>query len=162
MKLVPPLVILLVLCCISCSKDSHEEDATLFESDSAALIASATEIELLNLVNDHRISNGLSILEFSNKAYPEATAHTDYMIAQGELSHDNFDVRASKIAEKTNAKKVAENVARDYDTCEEALTAWLSSDSHKKTLEGNFSHTSISIKKDAQGIAYFTQVFFKK
>ena len=114
MKLVSPLLFLLVLCLTSCSSSAYEEDAVLFENESAALTASATEMELLNLINDHRMTAGLSNLEFILTAYPDAIEHTDYMIAKGQISHDNFNTRASKIAEKTEALKVSENVAKDY------------------------------------------------
>lgn len=162
MKLVSPILLMLILCFASCTNSSLEEVNSLYENEEVSLNISISEMELLSLVNDHRVANGLSKLEFSMSAYPETTQHTEYMIQNGEISHDNFIDRASKIEEKTNALVVAENVAKDYTSCEAALNGWLSSDSHRKTVEGDFSHTSISIKEDANGVAYFTQVFFMK
>lgn len=167
MKLVPPFFFLLILCLTSCATSSPEEEEALFENgntplDNEVITASSSELELLDLVNEHRTANGFSQLEFSAAAYPEATDHTNYMIAEGKLSHDNFDKRASKIAQKTKAKVVSENVAKDYDSGLEALNGWLASKDHKKTIEGDFSHTAISIKQDASGSTYITQVFFKK
>ena len=57
---------------------------------------------------------------------------------------------------------VAENVAKDYDTALEAFEGWYNSSSHKKTMEGDFSHTAISVKKDELGNYYFTQLFYKQ
>jgi uncharacterized protein YkwD len=57
---------------------------------------------------------------------------------------------------------VAENVAKDYDTAMEAFEGWYQSSSHKKTMEGEFSHTAVSVKKNAQGDYYYTQLFYQE
>ena len=82
------------------------------------------------------------------------------MIATGSLNHDNFSARASEISSKVAAKAVSENVARNHDTAVEAMQGWLQSESHKKTMEGNYTHTAISIKEDPQGNLYYTQLFY--
>ena len=83
------------------------------------------------------------------------------MISKGSISHDNFSARASNIASEVGAEYVAENVAKDYDTAVTAFENWLASSSHKKTMEGEFTHTAVSVKKDADGNFYFTQLFFR-
>lgn len=83
------------------------------------------------------------------------------MIARGTINHDNFSARASKISSIENAELVAENVAKDYANAAEAFQGWLDSSSHKKTMEGEFTHTAVSVKKDAHGKLYFTQIFFR-
>ncbi|UWX54801.1 CAP domain-containing protein [Maribacter litopenaei] len=120
------------------------------------------EQELLTVVNDHRNSLGLNQLEFSVVAYKYANKHTDYMISKGSLSHDNFSARASSINSEVTVQMVAENVAKDYDTAMEAFEGWYNSSSHKKTMEGDFTHTAVSIKKNVQGEFYFTQLFYKE
>ena len=85
----------------------------------------------------------------------------DYMISKNTLSHDNFQSRAEKIAEETNAISVSENVARYYVSAEKTLEGWLNSSSHKEALEGNFSHTTLSVQLDKQGRPYYTQIFIK-
>ena len=104
---------------------------------------------------------GVTALEFSSVAYIYANEHTDYMIAKGNLSHDNFSARASSISSQENAEYVAENVAKDYATAVEAFENWLDSANHRKTIEGEFTHTAVSVKKDVQGKFYFTQLFFR-
>ena len=79
----------------------------------------------------------------------------------GGISHDNFSARASGIATEVNAEYVAENVATDYDTAQEAFEGWMKSSSHKKTMEGDFTHTAVSVKKASNDKYYFTQLFFK-
>lgn len=119
------------------------------------------EQELLNLVNSHRNSLGFSSLAFSEVAYSYASDHTDYMIAMGSLSHDNFSARASSISEEVNAEYVSENVAKDYISAQQVLDGWMASPNHRKTLEGEFTHTAVSVKKDASGTFYYTQLFFR-
>ncbi len=121
----------------------------------------AMEQELLGLVNSHRLSLGYAPLEFSAVAYEYANQHTDYMIAKGSLSHDNFSARASGISKEVNAEYVAENVARDYSQAMQAFESWLDSPSHRKTVEGDFSHTAVSVKQDPSGNFYYTQLFFR-
>ncbi|WP_092981591.1 CAP domain-containing protein [Robiginitalea myxolifaciens] len=120
----------------------------------------ALEGELLSLVNNFRTTSGMEPLTFSAVAYQYANTHTDYMIASGNLSHDNFTSRASQISQQTNAKAVAENVAKDYPSAEMALQGWIDSPSHRSTMEGNFSHTAISVKEAPDGTLYYTQIFF--
>ncbi|MGB7394845.1 MAG: CAP domain-containing protein [Pricia sp.] len=119
------------------------------------------EQQLLKTVNEHRVSKGLNVLEFNSVAYEHANAHTDYMIALGAINHDNFKVRASEISARTDAEFVAENVAKDYTTASEAFQGWLNSTNHKRTMEGDFTHTAVSVKKDADGNRYYTQIFFR-
>ena len=83
------------------------------------------------------------------------------MVATGNLSHDGFSSRASSISNEVNAEFVAENIAKDFSSATEAFENWLASTDHKKTMEGNFTHTAVSVKKDAQGNLYFTQLFYR-
>ena len=116
---------------------------------------------LLSAVNEHRIALGLNALDYSAVAHEYANEHNNYMIATGNLSHDNFSARASKISSKESAEFVAENVAKDYKNAAQALQGWLDSSSHKSTMEGEFTHTAVSVKKDAAGNLFFTQIFFR-
>ncbi|SNR57641.1 Uncharacterized conserved protein YkwD, contains CAP (CSP/antigen 5/PR1) domain [Maribacter sedimenticola] len=120
------------------------------------------ELDLLEIVNKHRIGLNINALEFSEVAYKYANVHTDYMIAKGSISHDNFSSRAAKINSEIEVKMVAENVAKDYKSAIEAFEGWYLSSSHKKTMEGDFTHTGVSVKKDDLGNYYFTQLFYKQ
>lgn len=141
----------------SCSNEPLDT-AHIIEAKNAPEV----ESELLDIVNSHRSALGYSSLSFSAVAYEYANNHTDYMIAQGGLSHDNFSSRASNIALEVEAELVAENVAKDYANASEAFNGWLNSPDHKKTMEGSFTHTAVSVKKSASGVYYYTQLFFKK
>lgn len=149
-------LVLFVCTLASCSKESVET-IDIIEAENAKEV----EQELLNVVNDHRTSLGQNALEFSSIAYDYANAHSDYMVAKGTINHDNFSKRASDISSQVDAEFVAENVAKDYVTASEAFEGWLNSTSHKNTMEGEFTHTAVSAKKDADGNLYFTQIFFR-
>lgn len=120
----------------------------------------AVESELLQAVNDYRLSQGHTALYFSAVAYEYANQHTDYMIASGEINHDGFSARASEISAQVNARAVAENVAKDYPSAQEAFKGWLDSESHRKTMEGEFTHTAVSVKVAPDGKLFFTQLFY--
>lgn len=157
MKLHYVAVISLVLIISSCSSEPLESTTVIEE----AANVKAVEQELLGIINDHRMSLKQTALEFSAIAYEYANDHTDYMISKGSLSHDNFSARASGISSEVNAESVAENVAKDYSNATEAFQGWLNSPSHKKTMEGDFTNTAVSVKKDTNGNFYFTQLFYK-
>ncbi len=147
---------LIILLFLSCTSEEVQQSDFVEATNVQTL-----ERELLTSVNDYRVSIGKGILEFNAIAYDAANDHNDYMISKGSLSHDNFNQRASKIYAETSAKEIAENVGRNFQTAEEALQWWLNSPSHRSSLEGNFTHTGISVKKDNLGNIYYTQIFFK-
>lgn len=141
----------------SCSKESIDDTPNIEASNVVAL-----EQEVLEIVNSYRSDLGATTLEFSAIAYEYANKHTDYMITKGGISHDNFSSRASSIASKVDVQMVAENVAKDYSTAQEAFVGWYESANHKKTMEGDFTHTAVSVKKDKNGKFYYTQLFYKE
>ncbi len=160
------LVMLLLLVISSCSKSSTEELEQLYTetnlgNEKVTIDPVQMEEDLVLLINQHRNSLGLNTLANSAPAYKYAKEHTGYMIAHNILSHDNFDSRATQVAEETNAISVSENVARYYISAEKTLEAWVESDSHREAMEGDFTHTTLSIQLDKDGRPYFTQIFIK-
>ena len=150
------ILVCIVVLASACTKETTE----------APIVPEAKNVieiegELLSVVNVHRTTLGLNALDYSAVAYEYANQHNDYMIAKGNLSHDNFSARASKISLEESAEYVAENVAKDYDNADEAFQGWLISSSHKSTMEGEFTHTAVSVKKNDAGKFYFTQIFFR-
>jgi len=151
------ILVLFVLMISSCGKESIEDTVTI-ESENVVLI----ENEVLKLVNNYRGSKNYNTLEFSPVAYKYANVHTEYMIAKGNINHDNFTSRASGIASEINISEVAENVAKNYNTALQAFENWMKSTDHRKAIEGNYSHTAVSVKVDKNGNYYYTQLFFRK
>ena len=158
MKMRTHFIALVLFACTlaSCTKESLNT-SNIIESANAKEV----ELELLLVVNDHRNNLGQPELEFSSVAYEYANKHNDYMISIGDINHHNFSSRASQISSQIGAEYVAENVAKDYDNATEAFQGWLNSSSHKKTMEGDFTHTAVSVKINEAGDFYFTQIFFR-
>lgn len=140
----------------ACTKETSEP-LHIVESQNVTQV----EQNVLATVNNHRVSLGLNALKFNDFAYGYANAHTDYMIAKGEINHDNFTARASALANDVDVEFVAENVAKDYTTASEVFQGWLESAKHKRTMEDEFTHTAVSVKEDAEGTLYFTQIFYR-
>lgn len=154
------LAVILITCSKAGATPEEEIISRSIDSDTKVQInTSQMEDELLDLINKRRASLGTAILLKSSETYKHAAEHNAYMISQKKLSHDNFDSRATKIAAETNAVSIGENVARHYSSAEAALESWLQSSSHKKAIEGNYTHTALSITLDKDGQPYFTQIF---
>lgn len=160
------LVILLIFTLVGCSTTSTQEEEQEYAeanlgNEKVTVDPVSMETALVKLVNDHRTSIGLNTLEDSASSYKYAEEHNDYMISKNTLSHDNFNARATKIAEETHAVGISENVARYYTSAEKTVEAWLNSTSHKTAMEGDFTHTTLSVQLDKDGRPYFTQIFIK-
>lgn len=156
----------LALVMVGCSATEPQEEldqyaGALMGNEKRAIDPVAMEDEVLQLENRHRAAMGLKPLEDFPAVYPYARSHNEYMIAQNKLSHDNFESRAEKVAEESQAIRVSENVAVAYYSAELVLEQWLESSAHRKALEGEFTHTSLSISLDKTGRPFFTQLFMQ-
>ena len=151
---------LLLLFCInwSCSEDDDTESPEVNIEVVEELTISE---EILVLVNQHRQSIGKSILTRDTTADYFATEHSNYMIAQNKISHDNFSNRFQDLQDEVNAISAGENVASGYPTAEAVMEAWLNSPGHRANIEGDFTHLGIASIKNAQGIYYYTQLFYR-
>ncbi len=158
------LLVFLSFVLFSCSK----EDDGIYLNQTAEVINknvtySKIESNILDLVNAHRTSIGLSTLTKMNLVSGVADGHTEYMIETGQISHDNFDERAQELMDKAGAKSVGENVAYGYTTAESVVNGWLNSPEHKAIIENpNFTHFGISTEANSDGRNFFTQMFIKK
>ncbi len=152
---------ILALSLTSCTTEEIVEEEILFETTAVASMSTSEE-DLFNIVNTHREEMGLNKLIFSAEAYKYAKEHNEYMIGQGELSHDYFSSRASNIASETDAVYVGENVAKDYESNLGAFQGWFNSPPHRKTMEGEFTHAAVSIVISPRGKPFFTQIFYRK
>ncbi|WP_051554644.1 CAP domain-containing protein [Maribacter antarcticus] len=120
------------------------------------------ESELLKIINNCRVSLNLNALYFMDASYNFDKKHSKHMISQGNKSYDNFANRAEQISMNTGATFVAGNVAKVYDTAVESFEAWLESDGHRPNIEGDYTHSVISVKENEEVDLYFTKQFFKQ
>ena len=156
------LVLFAVLTFTSCSTDSIDDKADAIELSLVAQQSKDIEIEILKLINDYRLSKELSALNDMSVVKSVAYSHTDYMVDQNEVSHDNFFTRSNYLKANAGAIKVSENVAYGYSSAETVVKAWIKSDGHRGTIEGDFTNFDISAEKNENGRWYYTNIFIKK
>jgi uncharacterized protein YkwD len=149
---------------ISCSSNDTEDSTPVAKPQLVQDFNYNTdELQLADLINQHRVSLGLNPLQLINHVSYKSEEHTQYMIAKKSVNHDLFAERSENIIEVLGAFKVNENVAYNFMTPAAALNAWLNSPGHKANIEGTFTHFGISIKEDpATGKKYYTNIFIKK
>ncbi len=149
----------------SCSKDSviPEESAanlsTLKLVDNFAY--SKIETQILDAVNAHRQSIGLSSLSPVDDITLQALDHTSYMATQKVVNHDDFNKRYEALVKEIGAKAVAENVAFGYRTADAVVAAWIKSDEHRANLEGDYKYFGVAVEQDKDGRNYFTNIFVR-
>lgn len=161
-KLLPLLAIVAIFSFTSCSTDTMEDDTLKAIEVSNAPQAKQIEIEIMEIINDYRINEGLNPLQYHSVVKAVAYTHTDYMIEANNVSHDNFYLRKQSLQANASADLVSENVAYGFNSAESVVNAWLNSPSHKANIEGDFTDFDVSAEMNTQGKWYFTNIFIKR
>ena len=157
-----PIMALVALLTFSCSTESFPEETIDTMSLPIPPAAKTIEIEILELINAHRINQGLTPLMNHNIIKAVAYTHTDYMVESNSVGHDNFFQRKNSLMANASATKVSENVAYAFNSAESVVNAWLNSDGHRQNIEGDFTDFDISAEQNDEGKWYFTNIFIKK
>ena len=157
-----PVVALLALSLFSCSTENLNDTADSLAENLVSPAAKAIEIEILDIINDHRLSQGLDPLNDMKVVKSVAFSHTDYMVDKNVVSHDNFYKRSTYLKENAGASKVSENVAYGYTSAESVVNAWLKSESHKANIEGDYTNFDVSAEQNDEGKWYYTNIFIKR
>lgn len=145
----------------SCSTESFSEEVSTVNINQVPQ-AKVIELEIMELINKHRISIGLTPLRNHNIVKSVAFSHTDYMIEVNQVNHDNFFQRKSSLEQHARASRVAENVAYSFNSAQSVVNAWLNSEGHRETIEGDFTDFDISAEQNEQGRWYYTNIFIKR
>ena len=155
-----PLAIVFTM--VSCSSDSSDYVAT----DNKVIVTynyNETETQLVTLINDYRVSQGLNALQVINHISYKSQEHNEYMIDNNVVNHDYFEQRSNNIIQVLGAERVGENIAYNYLTAESAMQAWLNSPGHKANVLGDYTHLGISVTVSPEtGRKYYTNMFMKK
>ena len=164
MKTIKLLSLMTLMAVLSFSCSTEEMPSETIDSSSLvnAPAAKTIEIEILELINNHRIEVGLNPLNNLNIIKSVAFTHTDYMVEINQVNHDNFFQRKNSLIQNAGAASVSENVAYGYSTAQAVVTAWLNSPSHKQNMEGDYSDFDISAEQNSEGRWYYTNIFIKK
>lgn len=158
----PLLALMALLTFSSCSTEDFPEDHIDAISLQYAPAPKQIEIEILELINEHRIGLGLNTLNSLNIVKSVAFTHTDYMVEVNNISHDNFYQRKNSLVQNANAKVVSENVAYAYSTAQSVVNAWINSDSHRENIEGDFTDFEVSAEQNKDGKWFYTNIFIKR
>ena len=89
----------LVFLFISCTRDAVGEE----RNPEAVLIYSSIELELLDLVNDYRISTGYKELRKLDEISQQSLLHNKHMIEAGEVCHHNSADRFNVLSKTVGA-----------------------------------------------------------
>ncbi len=146
----------------SCSTDTVEDELSPVASEFVVPDVKSIEIEILERINVYRASKGLDALNTLDIVKSQAYSHTDYMIKNNKISHDYFHTRRSYLISNAGANSVAENVGYGYSSAKSVVNAWIKSDGHRETMEGDFTDFDISVEQNEDGVRYFTNIFIKR
>ncbi|MFP4431709.1 MAG: CAP domain-containing protein [Spirochaetaceae bacterium] len=111
------------------------------------------QAQLADGANAHRVSQGLDRLEWSGSLAALAQAHSDDMHDRGYFSHTTpggakFTDRLADAG--ITYRSAGENIAKDFDSADAVLQAWLASQGHKRNIENaTFTHHGVGF--NAQG-----------
>lgn len=145
----------------SCSTDGISTEPPIKENPVITYNYSPSELETLALINEYRVSKGLSSLKKNDYISLKSEEHNNDMITNNEVSHNGFVDRSECIMSVLGAKKVGENVAYNYCTSQSVVSAWLNSPCHKENIEGDYNNFGISIRENSEGKKYYTNIFAK-
>jgi len=115
---------------------------------------SALEVQVLNLVNQQRLADGLAPLRWSERAYKAALAHGEDMLQQGYFGHVNPEgvtpgewlVRAGILAYETGENLALFEHLPLQDVPQRTVQGWMGSPPHRANLlRPDFTATGIAI-----------------
>jgi uncharacterized protein YkwD len=161
-KLLP--LVFILSCIVSCSPEERNS-VPVSEIQLPVVLNyeySTVELETMALINEHRVSKGLNQLYRINHISHKSEEHDQYMIANNVVNHNDFFARSENLVKVLGAKKVSENIAYNYKNAQAAFDAWIKSESHRETIEGDFTHFGISVRENpVNGRKYYTNIFVK-
>lgn len=123
----------------------------------------AIENEIIVIMNNERVSRGLSPLIKHDETTYVARLKSYDMIKTGYFSHNSpiygspYKMMKSFDIEFTTA---GENIAYGQRNAQDVMTAWMNSPGHRANiLSRNYTHIGVGVMKKDDGTLYFTQMF---
>lgn len=123
------------------------------------------DCQIIDLINTYRESKDLSRLLYAPQIINSiAYSHVKYLdenVKSGAdfkiSAHYNFPQRFFQVQLYLDEDvKVGENVSYNYSTANSTVHAWINSDGHRKTIEGDYSHIGVA------SLGKFTETLFIK
>ena len=120
----------------------------VIDDDIIKINCSEKELECYNLINQYRQENGLDVLCWDDKLYEYAKIRAAE--ASVKWSHTRPDGTSWKEIDPNTFQ--GENLAKGYDTAQDAVNAWIASQGHKENiLRENFNRTAIAFYNAENG-----------
>ncbi len=128
--------------------------------------AKSVEGQVIDLTNQERQKNGLSLLQLDWQLSRVARYKSRNMRDVGYFSHRSptygspFDMMKSFNIEYSQA---AENIAAGQTSAEQVVREWMDSPGHRKNiLTGSYTHIGVGYAKGGSYGTYWTQMFITK
>ncbi len=126
---------------------------------------SSDELEVFNLINQQRASNGLAALKIDNEVQNVAKIKAKDMVQNNYFSHDSpiygtpFNMLNSF---KVSYKSAGENIAGNSSN-KAAVTAWMNSSGHRANiLNSSYNYTGIGVVSSKTYGKIYVQMFIGK
>jgi uncharacterized protein YkwD len=148
------ILILTLLLSISCSKDDEQPIVML------PYTYNTQELEMIQLVNQYRISNSLNTLNDVEHISSLCEQSNNYMISYNDAKHYYFQDRIENL-KRIGYTRVSAIVCTNFVSNQGALNAMDSDINCQKILIGDFTDFGVSIKTNANGRKYYTLTFTK-
>ena len=87
------------------------------EKEEQKVSYSEIELEVLQLVNQYRLSNGLDQLIMNEVHYKQAKSHSEYMIGINQTNHDNSSDRFKVIGDELGSSMFGEKCSSRLPNC---------------------------------------------
>jgi len=130
------------------------------------LSESDVEQRLFQLVNEHRISFGLDMLEWNEDISFECRVHSENMaLGVVPVSHDGFNDRINNIHQIVPLLSAGENIGYIAGYTNPAVAIfneWITSVGHLENLEGQYDLSGVGVARNNNGEYYITQIFIKR
>ena len=119
----------------------------VIDDDIIKINCSEKELECYNLINNYRQENGLDILTWDDTLYEYAKIRARE--ASQCWSHTRPDGTSWKEMDPVIFQ--GENLAKGYDTAQDAVNAWIASQGHKENILRNFTRTAVCFYEAENG-----------
>jgi uncharacterized protein YkwD len=121
---------------------------------------SVEEIDLVNKINHYRDSLGKGTVVIVEHVSYKCMEHNDYMILNGEMTHDYFYQRSENIKQVCDATRVGEILAYNFSTNTTVLSAWKGSSTHDTLIRSEYKRIGVSIRVNPINNRKFYTVIF--
>ena len=108
---------------VSCSKEDVTSTPTETTPVNVKYNYISEEVQVLDIINNYRVSIGLNRLEKIDFVSVKSEEHTNYMVSTGEVNHNFFQDRYQSIMTALNAKNVSENIAYNFASPQSVVNA---------------------------------------